>query len=128
VASTATLEYFHCPPRVPTPAGSQVAIASGDTHRVTSRLRPDSFRWRARRASWWTSSSKPCSDVSPRPTCPSTAACPCSVHGPAHPSSPSKMSTGDTCQAGAYGGDSSSPTRKGIPNLLNSRTAQEITD
>jgi hypothetical protein len=34
--SMATSEYFHCPPRVPTPAGFQVAIAAGDTHRVTS--------------------------------------------------------------------------------------------
>ena len=32
----ATLEYFNCPPRAPTRAGSHVAMASGETHTVTS--------------------------------------------------------------------------------------------
>ena len=34
--SMATSEYCSCPPRVPTPTASHVAIASGVNHRVTS--------------------------------------------------------------------------------------------
>jgi len=34
--SIARLEYFGCPPRVPTCAGFQVAMASRDNHKVTS--------------------------------------------------------------------------------------------
>ena len=37
--SMARLEYFRCPQRVPSRAGSQVAMAFGDNHRVTSPRR-----------------------------------------------------------------------------------------
>ena len=38
-ASMANSEYFHCPPRLPTPAGSHAAMASGDSQIVTSPRR-----------------------------------------------------------------------------------------
>ncbi len=37
--SMARLEYFNCPPRLPTPAGSHVAMASGESQIVTSPRR-----------------------------------------------------------------------------------------
>jgi hypothetical protein len=48
--SMARWEYFGCQPRVPMRAGSQVAMASGDNHRVTSPRRTSARSYEAQLA------------------------------------------------------------------------------